>query len=51
MAAKAGARGTTAIQSIEVAEDGVMYNMRGQRISAPVKGEIYIMNGKKHIAK
>lgn len=32
-------------------EDGVMYNLQGVRISAPVKGQLYIMNGKKYIGK
>lgn len=31
--------------------DGVMYNLAGQRIAEPVKGQIYIMNGKKYIGK
>ena len=33
------------------AEDGVMYNLQGVRISAPAKGQLYIMNGKKYIGK
>ena len=33
------------------AEDGVMYNLQGARISAPQKGQLYIMNGKKYIAR
>ena len=33
------------------AKDGVMYNLQGVRISAPRKGQLYIMNGKKYIAK
>lgn len=32
-------------------EDNVMYNLQGVRISAPQKGQLYIMNGKKYIAK
>lgn len=32
-------------------EDGVMYNLQGVRISAPAKGQLYIMNGKKYIGK
>lgn len=32
-------------------EDGVMYNLQGVRITAPQKGQLYIMNGKKYIAK
>lgn len=53
-AAKAAAtRGTvTGIETVKQAvEDGAIYNLRGQRIAAPVKGQIYIQNGKKHIAK
>ena len=44
----------TAINSItteKVVKNGVMYNIAGQRISTPVRGQIYIMNGKKYIAK
>ena len=43
----------TAINNVTVQTEnsGVMYNIAGQRISAPVRGQIYIMNGKKHIAK
>jgi hypothetical protein len=33
------------------AENGAMYNLQGVRISAPRKGQLYIMNGKKYIAK
>ena len=31
--------------------DNNMYNLQGQRILAPVKGQIYIQNGKKMLAK
>lgn len=31
--------------------DGNIYNLAGQRITAPVRGQMYIMNGKKYIAK
>lgn len=31
--------------------DNSMYNLQGQRILAPVKGQIYIQNGRKMIAK
>lgn len=31
--------------------NNVMYNLQGMQISAPTKGQIYIMNGKKYIAK
>jgi len=39
---------TTSEQSVK---NGAMYNLAGQRISAPVSGQIYIMNGKKYIKK
>jgi hypothetical protein len=29
------------------AENGQLFNLRGQRIAAPVKGQIYIVNGRK----
>lgn len=32
-------------------QNGAMYNLMGQRITAPVKGQIYILNGKKMIGK
>lgn len=31
--------------------DGYIYNLNGQRVVAPVRGQIYIMNGRKFIAK
>lgn len=31
--------------------DGYIYNLNGQRVVAPVRGQIYIMNGRKYIAK
>lgn len=31
--------------------NGIIYNLAGQRVSAPVKGQIYILNGKKFIQK
>ena len=33
------------------AKNNIMYNLAGQRITAPVSGQIYILNGKKYIAK
>ncbi|MCH5311009.1 MAG: hypothetical protein J1E57_03515 [Prevotella sp.] len=33
------------------AKSNVMYNLAGQRIAAPVSGQIYILNGKKYIAE
>ena len=45
---------TTGIDSVvteTAVKNDIMYNIAGQRISAPVSGQIYIMNGKKYIAK
>ena len=45
---------TTAIEDIlnkENVQNGAMYTLQGVRISAPVKGQIYIQNGKKYLAK
>lgn len=42
------------IENVEVAKpvaDGLMYNIMGQRILKPIKGQIYIQNGVKRIAK
>lgn len=41
------------VESIEAIRpvDNNMYNLQGQRIIAPVKGQIYIQNGRKMIAK
>lgn len=35
----------------ENAKSNTIYTLQGVRVSAPVKGQIYIMNGKKYIAK
>ena len=35
----------------EVKNSNVKYNLAGQRIMTPSKGQVYIMNGKKYIAK
>ena len=43
---------TTGIQSINYnkqAQDNIMYDLMGRRITAPAKGQMYIMNGKKLI--
>jgi len=45
-----GTSGVSAIKA-DAAKDGMMFNLAGQRISAPARGQIYIMNGKKYIAK
>lgn len=40
----------TGIQQIQTSDaEGKMYNLKGQQISKPLPGEIYIMNGKKYI--
>ena len=33
------------------AAKGAIYDLSGRRIAAPVKGQLYIQNGKKHIAQ
>ena len=42
-----------AVENIEAIRpvDNNMYNRQGQRILAPVKGQIYIQNGRKMLAK
>ena len=42
-----------AVENIEAIRpvDNNIYNLQGQRILAPVKGQIYIQNGRKMIAK
>ena len=44
--------GTTAIEAVKTAtaENGVFYNLAGQRVAQPTKG-LYIVNGKKYIVK
>ena len=44
--------GATAIKGVETpaAQDGIYYNLAGQRVQAPTKG-IYIVNGKKVLVK
>jgi len=42
----------TAISNVEAAQGtGIIYNLNGQRVAAPVKGGLYIMNGKKVLVK
>ena len=48
--------GTSGITSIttdgqNVVKKGAMYNLAGQRIAAPVSGQLYIQDGKKYIKK
>ena len=38
-------------EEVKAVENGVIYNLKGMRISEPVKGQIYIQNGKKFIAR
>ncbi|MBR3984134.1 MAG: hypothetical protein IKJ92_04140 [Bacteroidaceae bacterium] len=47
------AAGEVGIDNVEAIRpvDNNMYNLQGQRILAPVKGQIYIQNGKKMLAK
>lgn len=42
---------TSVMTSDTTVADNAMYNLAGQRISAPVSGQLYIMNGKKYIRK
>lgn len=42
--------GISAIESAGIAEDGIYYNLSGQRVAQPTKG-LYIVNGKKVIVK
>ena len=44
----------TAISSVRTpagAEDGKAYDLMGRRIASPCKGQVYIKNGKKLIAR
>ncbi|MCH5307164.1 MAG: hypothetical protein J1E37_03730, partial [Prevotella sp.] len=43
--------GIANVTANKVQGDNKMYNLAGQRITEPAKGQIYIMNGKKYIAK
>ncbi|MBQ9641621.1 MAG: hypothetical protein IJV06_08680 [Bacteroidaceae bacterium] len=40
----------TTIEAVKAANDGIIYNLRGQRVAQPTKG-IYIQNGKKILVK
>ena len=49
-----GSEETTGIENVNNADlqnDGMLYNMQGIRVNAPVKGQIYIQNGKKFMMK
>lgn len=45
------ATGISTVTTDNTVKNGAMYNLAGQRISAPVKGQIYIQNGKKFMGK
>lgn len=45
------ATGIAAVKTAKKVADNQMFNLAGQRIAEPAKGQIYIMNGKKYIAK
>ena len=45
------ATGIAAVKTAQKVADNQMYNLAGQRIAEPAKGQIYIMNGKKYMAK
>ncbi len=40
---------TSAINMIDAAQDGLIYNILGQPVSQPIPGQVYIQNGKKYI--
>ena len=45
---------TTGITSYEKEnenDNGVIYNLNGQRVTSIQKGQVYIMNGKKYLAR
>lgn len=44
------ATGISTVTSVR-SNDGVMYDLQGRRVVAPVNGQMYIINGKKFIAK
>jgi len=47
-----GGDDAVAISNVEAEQGtGVLYNLNGQRVAAPVKGGLYIMNGKKVLVK
>ena len=43
----------TGISDIETVtlDSGAMYDISGRRIAAPLKGQLYIKDGKKHVAQ
>lgn len=47
----AGTSGISSVATETTVSNGAIYNLAGQRVSAPVRGQIYIQNGKKFIQK
>ena len=45
--------GTTTIEEavIDVLQDNVVYDLQGRRVANPIKGGVYIVNGKKVVKK
>lgn len=43
--------GISSVATETTVSNGAIYNLAGQRVSAPVRGQIYIQNGKKFIQK
>lgn len=39
------------VNTVKSVDNGMMYNVNGQRIATPVQGQLYIMNGKKFMMK
>ena len=46
---EAAGTSTTAVNGIEAEKEGVYFNLQGIRVDRPVKGQAYILNGKKII--
>ena len=40
---------TSAINMVDAAQDGLIYNILGQPVSQPIPGQVYIQNGTKYI--
>ncbi len=47
LGAAAPVSGTTSAVAIEAEKEGVYYNLQGIKVEKPVKGQLYIVNGKK----
>lgn len=48
---KDGITGVDAPESAPVQKSGIMYDLYGRRIEKPLKGQMYVSDGKPHIAK